>query len=238
MFSESYSYFWSFCLFVVLSFWFSALVYLLLFISVHASSFQLIGICLEALSPFCCIFVFLSLCHCVFLSQFVLVHLSSFQFIGTRLEAFLLSFPIFVLLSFCLSLSQFIFSSSQFLLVHWRSPWYNLGLDQFIQILLHPTPSLLYPIMKRRSHFFIQKDLKNTYRNTADNTSMGALQPIKASPPGTSHWNISTAITIAQASVILVQDMNMSENLVWSGPTPHPSYFYQVECVPYSARLI
>ena len=114
MFSESYSYFWSFCLFVVLSFWFSALVYLLLFISVHASSFQLIGICLEALSPFCCIFVFLSLCHCVFLSQFVLVHLSSFQFIGTRLEAFLLFFRF---LSHCLSVLVCLSSS----LVHLSS---------------------------------------------------------------------------------------------------------------------
>ena len=43
----------------------------------------------------------------------------------------------------------------------------------------------------RRSQFFIQKDIKNANRNTADNTSIGALQPCKASPHRPRHWNIS-----------------------------------------------
>ena len=52
----------------------------------------------------------------------------------------------------------------------------------------------------RRSQFFIPKDIKNTYV-TADDTSLGALQPSKASSHRPRYCNISNGITIVQASV-------------------------------------
>ena len=52
------------------------------------------------------------------------------------------------------------------------------------------------------SQFFIPKVvIKNTHI-VADDTSLGALQPSKASPHRPRHWNISMGILIVQASVI------------------------------------
>ena len=57
-----------------------------------------------------------------------------------------------------------------------------------------------WKIYIKRGQFFIPKDIKNTYV-TADDTSLGALQPSKASSHRPRHWNISMGITIVQASV-------------------------------------
>ena len=52
------------------------------------------------------------------------------------------------------------------------------------------------------SQFFIPKVvIKNTHI-VADDTSLGALQPSKASPHRPRHWSISMGILIVQASVI------------------------------------
>ena len=72
------------------------------------------------------------------------------------------------------------------------------------------------------SQFFIPKIvIKNTYI-TADDTSLGALQPSKASPHTPRHWNISMGILIVQASVIddnidtKIQDINYIKYILGS----------------------
>ena len=52
------------------------------------------------------------------------------------------------------------------------------------------------------NQFLIPKDVVKTTYIAAGDTSLGALQPSKASPHRPRHWNISMGILIVQASVM------------------------------------